>query len=280
MRRTTFNTEQSGWLIEPSRVAKHTELCAFVCKDQQAKETLINFQIFKDLELIKVCVEVDDLRMRATLDMSANIDQDDWLTYAESIYSEGLWADSKLDLLEPLLKCLRVMMNPINEIIIQEGEKHTYTAEEKPKETAERFWLYEEKDKTPTQVTVECRPQGRAEDAIVANYEIKIKPQEALITLYSTYRIPNQEAITLQNLFSYKASVKMSDLTPWVNATRHNHELAIQSVGQDGKMVSGAFDKAISLIWFGIDLGLSQKHEKKVQQKDIKHDSLFDIDEV
>ena len=69
-------------------------------------------------------------------------------------------------------------------------------------------------------------------------------------------------------MFDYKASVRTSDINPWIAATRASHGEHMKKHGIPAAIASVAFSYALPIVWAGIRQGTAEKHALKSEAKD------------
>ena len=78
--------------------------------------------------------------------------------------------------------------------------------------------------------------------------------------------------------FSYKASVKMHDIHPWINQVREAHDSRAKKAEGSGTVAKIGLSFAMPLIWSRLRWALDMQHAKKSKAKDKTDATLFNTD--
>jgi hypothetical protein len=98
------------------------------------------------------------------------------------------------------------------------------------------------------------------------------QPRKSEVQLFTQFRILDASNAfeAWESVFDYRASVRQSDINPWIGTTRIHHGQHMVKHGIPEAVASVAFSYALPIVWAGVRQGLAEKHALKSQAKD-KH---------
>lgn len=120
-------------------------------------------------------------------------------------------------------------------------------------------------------ITVLCTPKKEGV-ACKVSYSTVVHPQRSdidLHTVFTSLTSGGQMVITKDN-FSFKSSVKMQDIQPWIAQLRDKHAGLCRQNAIDESIGKVAVGRALKLVWERMREGFVLQHEKKSKSKDKK----------
>jgi len=156
-------------------------------------------------------------------------------------------------------------------------ESRTITFEEPPvrdfqtEQEVESPFNFGEKEDFKGAITVLCTPKKEGV-ACKVSYSTVVYPQRSDIELHTVFTpltSGGQMLVTKDN-FSFKSSVKMHDLHPWIAQLRDKHASICRQNKLDESIGRVAVGRALKLVWERLREGFARQHEKKSKSKDKK----------
>jgi len=119
-------------------------------------------------------------------------------------------------------------------------------------------------------VTVLCSKQDGSQSPVRFVYSAKTDFRKKEVTLYTQFRTldAEQRFASWDTPFSYKASVRLAEVLPWVAQQRQSHGLKAKAQGLKAVLGELALTYALPLVWDGIKQGMALHHQNKSEAKD------------
>lgn len=135
---------------------------------------------------------------------------------------------------------------------------------------------------TQDQLEIVCTPlPGVVGMPFKATYTLVLYPAKSEMVIHAAVReLAGIKYECWSTVFSYKASVRMADVSPWVGQRREEHASKARQAGFPEKAMHALASHQMKLVWPAIKRGVLIKHAKQTRAKNDKDGSLFDIDEV
>ena len=255
--------------------------------EEPQKDIIITVHLIQDEQRVKVAFEIEqpEFQTKLTLDPEKRISRPLWQEKGEQTFLEDLETYGLTRLAPAFITCFRRMLTPLRALVGgQAGASVIEGTTDEPKPDsgppAVSFWSFDLGPYKKDKLSVSCVPDGRNDAAIVINYQTVLNPADSSVVIYTHMRPMGQDPVMLQDIFSFKKSVKMRDVGPWVLQAKSKHSAAAEACGLDGKMAEGALEHALSLIWDGMHQAQAIKHEKSSKAKDNKDGGLFDLESL
>lgn len=128
-------------------------------------------------------------------------------------------------------------------------------------------------------ITVISTPKEAGQSPVRFIYTGVSDPAKRCITLYTQIRTldASDRFLSWEDTFSYKASVKISDVYPWVAEKRQSHGSRVKSFGIKSVIGELSLTYGLPIVWNGIRDGLADIHEAKSRAKDRKSDAPSEL---
>jgi hypothetical protein len=131
-------------------------------------------------------------------------------------------------------------------------------------------WLFDHSDDGDGTITVLCTKEDGSQSPVRFVYTANTDFRKKQVTLYTQFRTldTEQRFASWDTVFSYKASVRLSEVLPWVAQQRQAHGAKAKAQGLKSVLGELALTYALPLVWAGIKQGMALSHENKSLAKD------------
>lgn len=240
-------------------------------------DTTINVQLMSDQELIRLVMVIEEREFECKIgyDLVSRPNLDAWWFAKEKDVSEWMEWHGHEDLRLAACSCLMRMLVPMKAQIAKAPIGKPLAPAEAVEQAVRRpddvRWSYEVKRSRRTNLVIEA---SNGEHSITFDYQSVVDEGQKLVTVHTQMRLREKHAV-ISSAFSYKSSVKMHHVNPWIQTQQVLHAQAATVNGIPGEPASVAFGKAMTLVWEGMSKGLDDAHAKKSKRKDDEDGSLF-----
>ena len=131
-------------------------------------------------------------------------------------------------------------------------------------------WLFDHADDGDGTITVLCSKEDGSQSPVRFVYSANTDFRKKQVTLYTQFRTldAEQRFSSWDTTFSYKASVRLAEVLPWVAQQRQAHGAKVKEQGLKAVLGELALTYSLPLVWAGIKQGMALFHENKSKAKD------------
>lgn len=229
-----------------------------------------------DPALVRLVVEVEgrEFECKVSYNLAEQMDFDRWWSFKSGDVREWLGDFGMGDLVDAVLTCMMRMHKPMQGKIREAREGGLIPAERAVAFT-ER-WSHKVVRHTKGNIVVEA---DNGKEKAVFNYQTTVDSQQSLVTIHAVMTMGEKRAVRT-SLFSYKISVRWSDVIRWMPMEADLHGQTAEAAGIPYAAASEAFKRGSRLAIEGMSQGLEESHKKKSLRKDKDDARLFDPDAI